>query len=630
MKKMVFVLSAFILAMFCRLEAKAAYDVTAPKLNSVTLDKETVTKPGVLNITLDITEEETGVTRIDVSYSQLSTNRFTTIPIETSNIFTEKYTVSIPISSSFKSGDDYYVAGVRLWDGQGNESYYEVRSEEANKLCLWRINKDGSYSENEFCYVNCKFAIKEEFDVDFQYNIANPNLISKIKNMKNDGVGIVTYDGKNHVANKTIFETIKGTNKTIVFSNDSMQWVFKGNGITGNIKNVDLDVSLSQESGTLYDNTKDVLKINFADNGKLPGKARIRIKSDYMYTLHNFSQPLLLYYINDKDNKLEKINADVNYLLDGTDHWCQFYVEHNSSYIVSAGTAQYVPKSGTVINDTKAKVQYKVIKSGKSGGTVGYKKSTNSGAKTIVIPKTATINGITYKVVSVEANAFKNNKKITKVTLGDNVETVGDKAFYGCKNLTKVTMGKNVKKIKEAAFGGCEKLKTVNMGANVTTIDKQAFYNCSALTQIAIPKKVSKLGKEAFRGCKNLTKVTIGKNVKTIELGTFRGCEKLKTVNMGNNVTSINGKAFYGCKSLTKIIVPEKVAKIDKQAFYNCKKLKTIIIKTSKLTSKKVGDKAFKGTPSTVTIKVPKNKLASYKKILKEKGISSKAVFKKL
>lgn len=471
--------------------------------------------------------------------------------------------------------------------------------------------------------------------------------------MNNHGVGIVTYSQKNHIANKGIFEAIKGTNKTIIFSNDSMQWVFKGNDITGNIKNVDLNILLSEEQGADYGNTKNVLKIDFADNGKLPGKARIRIKSDYVYTLKNLSQALLLYYIDDENNKLDKIDTDVNYILDGTDHWCQFYVEHNSSYIVSSGTSKYVLQKGSVINDKKAKAQYIVTKAGKNGCTVTYKKSTDSGAKSISVPKNITVGGVTYKVTSIADNAFKNNKKITKVTLGDNVETIGTGAFNGCKNLTKVTIGKNMKTIGIAAFSGCiklktvslganvttiksnafrdcEKLKTVNMGANVTTIDKQAFYNCSALTQIAIPKKVSKLGKEAFRGCKNLTKVTIGKNVKTIELGTFRGCEKLKTVNMGNNVTSINGKAFYGCKSLTKIIVPEKVAKIDKQAFYNCKKLKTIIIKTSKLTSKKVGDKAFKGTPSTVTIKVPKNKLASYKKILKEKGISSKAVFKKL
>ena len=59
------------------------------------------------------------------------------------------------------------------------------------------------------------------------------------------------------------------------------------------------------------------------------------------------------------------------------------------------------------------------------------------------------------------------------------------------------------------------------------------------------------------------------------------------------------------------------------------KKLNKITIKTTKLTSKNVGNKAFKGISAKATIKVPKSKLASYKKLLKVKGVSSKAKIKK-
>lgn len=98
---------------------------------------------------------------------------------------------------------------------------------------------------------------------------------------------------------------------------------------------------------------------------------------------------------------------------------------------------------------------------------------------------------------------------------------------------------------------------------------------------------------------------------------------------MGKSVTAIGAKAFYKCKALTKITIPAKVKKIGRQAFYGCKKLKKIIIKTTKLTSKTVGSKAFKGIHPKATVKVPKKKLAAYKKLLKKKGVGSKAKIKK-
>ena len=90
----------------------------------------------------------------------------------------------------------------------------------------------------------------------------------------------------------------------------------------------------------------------------------------------------------------------------------------------------------------------------------------------------------------------------------------------------------------------------------------------------------------------------------------------------------IGDKAFYKCTALTKITIPSKVSKIGKSAFYGCKKLKDITIKTMKLTSKKVGSNAFKGTARNATVKVPKKSLIAYKKFLMKKGIHTKAKIK--
>ena len=60
-------------------------------------------------------------------------------------------------------------------------------------------------------------------------------------------------------------------------------------------------------------------------------------------------------------------------------------------------------------------------------------------------------------------------------------------------------------------------------------------------------------------------------------------------------VISIQSNAFAKCKKLTKVVIGKNIRRIKPKAFYNCKKLKTIVIKTKKLTMKRVGKKAFAG-----------------------------------
>lgn len=93
-------------------------------------------------------------------------------------------------------------------------------------------------------------------------------------------------------------------------------------------------------------------------------------------------------------------------------------------------------------------------------------------------------------------------------------------------------------------------------------------------------------------------------------------------------MTSIGDKAFFNCKSLQKITIPAKVTKIGKQAFANCKKMKMITIKSSKLTAKSVGSKAFKGIYKKPTVKVLKKKKKVYKKMLIAKGMPKKVKIK--
>lgn len=197
-------------------------------------------------------------------------------------------------------------------------------------------------------------------------------------------------------------------------------------------------------------------------------------------------------------------------------------------------TTPQPPKKGDVVKDDKAAAKVEVADVTEK--EVTYKESANKKAKTVTIPATVKIGGVTYKVTKISDNAFKNNKTVTKVTVGSNIKTIGKNAFYKC--------------------------------------------------------------------------------------------TKLKTLKIGKNVTEIGANAFKGCSSLTSVTLPSKTTKIGANAFNGCKKLKTIKITSTKLTSKTVAKNAFKGLTKATTIKVPKKKLSAYKKLFKQKGLSSKVKVK--
>ncbi len=128
--------------------------------------------------------------------------------------------------------------------------------------------------------------------------------------------------------------------------------------------------------------------------------------------------------------------------------------------------------------------------------------------KTIKIPAEIKVDGVKYKVTSIEDNACKGNKKVTKITIGKNVKTIG-----------------------ENAFNGCTKLKKLSLGSSIETIKSKAFYKCTSLTEVTLPKKVSKIEKQAFYGCKKLKSIKImSSKLKTVGKNAIKGIHKKATI----------------------------------------------------------------------------------------------------
>ena len=96
--------------------------------------------------------------------------------------------------------------------------------------------------------------------------------------------------------------------------------------------------------------------------------------------------------------------------------------------------------------------------------SVAYVSTTNNTASTLTVPDTVTVSGKEYKVTEIKANAFKNNKKLKKITIGKNIEKIGKNAFSGCKNLKNVNI-KTVKLTKKTV--GANAFKGINDKAKV-------------------------------------------------------------------------------------------------------------------------------------------------------------------
>ena len=137
--------------------------------------------------------------------------------------------------------------------------------------------------------------------------------------------------------------------------------------------------------------------------------------------------------------------------------------------ITSAPTVTPTPSVsvGTKITDKKTGNIYKVTSSRSSSRTVAF--IGNKVKTSVTIPTTIKIKDATYKVTEISTNAFKNNRKLKKVVIGQNIVRIGKNAFYGCKKLTSITIKSS-------------RLTLKNIGKN-------AFKNTSPKATVKVPKK---------------------------------------------------------------------------------------------------------------------------------------------
>ena len=370
--------AAFVTVMLfaCGAFVYAGTDSTAPVCTGIEIENAEIVKPGVLTVTVSFDERGTGINYFSIqamkdipsskNYSRVNFDKCWEIYQQSAwgnedktgewymsgydgtiksmpkrHLFTYTVTLDLPIGDYLETGT-WHIRAVEVKDvaknggsckvksfatvsGTGTDSVYEYANGE----------RSASYTASGEPVFTTRpvFEIKDEFDYQFEDSLSNPYLIDDINKLE-DGKSAKLLIDTTTVIPKAVFDAIKGQDKRIVVYNQNYQWIFYGEDIVNDTKDVDAAISFNTVSENEYKTQESSCVVVFKNNGVLPGKAEIRIASNYAYDLYNKKSGLLLYYID--NNSIEKQdNAEIGIQYKEDKKWCKFTVTHNSKYLLA-------------------------------------------------------------------------------------------------------------------------------------------------------------------------------------------------------------------------------------------------------------------------------------------------------
>ena len=206
----------------------------------------------------------------------------------------------------------------------------------------------------------------------------------------------------------------------------------------------------------------------------------------------------------------------------------------------------------------------------------------------VVIPATIKVGEVTYKVTSIEENAFgivngDPNAYIKYLTIGANVATVGQHAFRRVTTLqtvvianTNATSGIN---FYNAQFMGCTGLISVDAkNAKISSYGSHSFDGCSSLTTIDFVSTLTSIGDNAFKDCVNLQNGDLSNTqVKSIASWAFGSCKSITEFKFPTTLESISNNNFLYCP-VEMYVFPHSMKSFGKDMLAHQSKIKVLIM----------------------------------------------------
>lgn len=137
-------------------------------------------------------------------------------------------------------------------------------------------------------------------------------------------------------------------------------------------------------------------------------------------------------------------------------------------------------------------------------------------------------------------SAFYNDIALQTVNLGEKFTEFGSRVFKDCTTLSQITLPSKLTSISDNMFNGCESLSSVVLPAGVKSIEDSAFKS-TALTAIPFEsvKDLRYIGASAFENTK-ITTLTVPDSVTYIGNDAFYDCARLNSVTVPFIGASIN------------------------------------------------------------------------------------------
>lgn len=309
-------------------------DPNPPELISVSIDKTEVGVGGTIYITAEGKDDISGVDYIWYVFENRETGKRHDGLLQFSED-SGKCEGTITISQ-YDLGGVYELDEIRIYDNAGNVEYYYSKNHK------WLDETDKLLPQELY------FAVQVDANTLIT-GTQNPNLADDIRNLPDGAGASISYESNPRIS-ADVFEAIAGTDKTLMLEGNGIQWEFNGRDIKPeDAKSLELKVDInpiywsnSPNADELQDKiqNENVYVLSFPNNGKLPGKAKIRIKADYAFREYMGVQNLSVYYYDNTEKKFVPVAMNVDVTDDG---WLEFETDHNSDFIVTKGAITLTP-----------------------------------------------------------------------------------------------------------------------------------------------------------------------------------------------------------------------------------------------------------------------------------------------
>ncbi|MDO4859739.1 MAG: hypothetical protein Q4A48_01790 [Bacillota bacterium] len=272
--------------------SNSSADYTAPEILNIDFDHE-LQLPSTLNVDLTYLSED-DISRFYLGFTNGEDSIYTSeINVEKGGAEAKTVRLKVPVDSLLGNGG-YTLNDIFIEDKHGNiNRYFDT---ELDAICG-----------------NKELTFHSPYDVTYEGDLSNTEeVLNAVEEMKEGETAVLDAINET-VVPKALFESIAGKDKTVVCTTDNTEWIFNGKDISQSAaKRVNVQTQLNQESGKQlgFDEDKKVLKIDFGNNGALPGKTQVRIHDSYISNAYSSGQGSLI-LTRIANNKMDVVDTDV-------------------------------------------------------------------------------------------------------------------------------------------------------------------------------------------------------------------------------------------------------------------------------------------------------------------------------